>query len=328
MYNASEKRYENMKYNYSGKSGLQLPAVSLGLWHNFGTEDNFETMQQMIFTAFDNGITHFDLANNYGPVPGSAEENMGKIIKNDMSHYRDEIIISSKAGYKMWDGPYGDFGSRKYILASLDQSLERTGLEYFDIFYHHRPDPNTPLEESMGALAFAVASGKAIYAGISNYDGPLTMRAAEILTKLNCPFVINQSSYSILNRNIESNGLLKQAKSVGAGIIAFCPLAQGLLTDKYLNGVPTDSRIKKSGVFLKESSLTNETLAKIRSLNDIALQRGETLAQMALAWVLAKGCASVLIGASRPSQIIENVKVAKAQPFSEEQLKQIDEISK
>lgn len=328
MYNANEKRYDSMKYNYSGKSGLQLPAVSLGLWHNFGTDDNYENMRQMIFTAFDEGITHFDLANNYGPVPGSAEENFGSILKNDMQHYRDEMIISSKAGYKMWEGPYGDFGSRKYILASLDQSLKRTGLEYFDIFYHHRPDANTPLEESMGALAQAVASGKALYAGISNYDGAATVRAAEILTKLNCPFVINQSSYSILNRNIENNGLLEKAKEAGAGIIAFCPLAQGLLTDKYLKGVPQDSRIKKSGVFLKESALTQETLAKIQSLNQIAAQRGETLAQMALSWVLAKGCTSVLIGASRPSQITENVKTAAAQPFTAAQLKEIDEISK
>lgn len=328
MYNVNHKRYEDMQYNNCGNSGLKLPAVSLGLWHNFGTNDNYENMRQMIFTSFDEGITHFDIANNYGPVPGSAEENFGRILQNDMLAHRDEMIISSKAGYEMWAGPYGDFGSRKYILSSLDQSLKRTGLEYFDIFYHHRPDPSTPLEESMGALAQAVQSGKALYAGISNYDGATTVRAAEILAKLNCPFIINQSRYSILDRSIENNGLLNMSKQAGVGIIAFCPLAQGLLTDKYLNGVPEDSRIKTSGKFLKEASLTPEALNKIRALNQLAQDRNETLAQMSLAWVLAKGCTSVLIGASRPSQITENVKIAKAAPFTKEQLDLIDKISK
>ena len=243
MYNASEKRYENMLYNRCGKSGLKLPAVSLGLWHNFGDTAPFETMRQICFTAFDNGITHFDLANNYGPEPGSAEKNFGRILKEDLGQYRDELIISTKAGYDMWPGPYGNWGSRKYLLASLDQSLQRMGLEYVDIFYHHRMDPETPLEETMGALAQAVSSGKALYAGLSNYDGETLKKASAILDELRCPFIINQNRYSIFDRTIENNGLKDTAAELGKGIIAFSPLAQGLLTNRYLNGIPEDSRI-------------------------------------------------------------------------------------
>lgn len=320
-------RYERMKYNRCGKSGLKLPAVSLGIWHNFGTHDDFENMRNMCRTAFDCGITHFDAANNYGPVPGSAEENFGKILNTDLAAHRDELIISTKAGYTMWDGPYGDWGSRKYLLASLDQSLKRLGVKYVDIFYHHRMDSNTPLEETMGALASAVHSGRALYAGISNYDRRTARRAAEILEDLKCPFVINQIRYSIFDRTIEDNGLKKWAGKNGLGLIAFSPLAQGLLTDKYLDGIPADSRISKSGVFLKKEALTAEKLSQIRALNEIARQRGQTLAQMALSWVLKDGdITSVLIGASKPQQIAENAFVAEKANFSEEELEQINEI--
>ena len=260
MYNASEKRYENMVYNRCGNSGLKLPAVSLGLWHNFGDTSSYETMKQICFTAFDNGITHFDLANNYGPEPGSAEKNFGRILKEDLGQYRDELIISTKAGYDMWPGPYGNWGSRKYLLASLDQSLERMGLEYVDIFYHHRMDPETPLEETMGALAQAVTSGKALYVGLSNYDGETLERATAILEDLRCPFIINQNRYSIFDRTIENNGLKETAARLGKGIIAFSPLAQGLLTNRYLNGIPEDSRIMTDGRFLKKEALTEERL--------------------------------------------------------------------
>ena len=251
MYRASGDRYEDMIYNRCGRSGLKLPAVSLGLWHNFGDTGNFETMKELCFTAFDNGICHFDLANNYGPAPGSAEKNFGRILKEDLGAYRDELIISTKAGYDMWPGPYGNWGSRKYLLASLDQSLQRMGLEYVDIFYHHRMDPETPLEETMGALAQAVSSGKALYAGLSNYDGETMRRAAKILEELGCPFIIDQNRYSIFDRTIEKNGLKQAAADTGRGIIAFSPLAQGLLTDRYLNGIPEDSRIRTDGRFLK-----------------------------------------------------------------------------
>ena len=324
-YIAEKNRYEQMNYNRCGKSGLMLPQVSLGFWHNFGTNDDYENMKQMCFTAFDLGITHFDLANNYGPEAGSAESNLGKILKEEMSGYRDELIISTKAGYDMWEGPYGNWGSRKYLLASLDQSLSRMQLDYVDIFYHHRMDPETPLEETMSALDTAVKSGKALYAGVSNYDGPTMVRATEILSDMKCPFVINQNRYSIFDRTIEKNGLKARANELGKGIIAFSPLEQGLLTDKYLKGIPVGSRIQKDGRFLKESSLTPERLAQISALNDMARERGETLAQMAVNWILKDGeVTSVLIGASSPQQIVENVKGISCNSFTEEELLQID----
>ena len=328
MYNANEKRYENAVFNRSGASGLKLPAVSLGLWHNFGDNARYDNMKEMCFTAFDNGITHFDLANNYGPEAGSAEKNFGRILKEEMSAYRDEMIISTKAGYTMWDGPYGDWGSRKYLLSSLDASLKRMGLEYVDIFYHHRPDPETPLEETMGALASTVNSGKALYVGLSNYDGERLRKATEILKDLRCPFVINQNRYSIFDRTIEHNGLKETAVRLKKGIIAFSPLAQGMLTDRYLKGIPEDSRIKTDGRFLKESTITEENLAKIRGLSKIAEQRGQTLAEMALSWVLKDGqVTSVLIGASKPEQILDNIKATENTSFTEEELAEIDKFS-
>ncbi len=327
MYNPSKDRYTKMTYNRCGQSGLKLPAVSLGLWHNFGDTANYETMKQLCFTAFDNGITQFDLANNYGPAPGSAEENMGKILRDHFAPYRDELLISTKAGYLMWDGPYGDWGSRKYLLASLDQSLKRMGLDYVDIFYHHRMDKDTPLEETMGALAQAVASGKALYVGLSNYNGETLFRAAEILKELNCPFIINQNRYSIFDRTIEQNGLKETAKQLKKGIIAFSPLAQGMLTDRYLHGIPEDSRIKRDGRFLKESALSAERLGQIRTLHEIAEKRGQSLAEMALAWVLKDDAVtSVLIGASKPEQILDNIQALRNTSFTEEELKRIDEI--
>lgn len=317
-----------MPYNRTGNSGLKLPAVSLGLWHNFGDTGSMDNMKKMCFTAFDNGITHFDLANNYGPPYGSAETNFGRILRDDLAPYRDELIISTKAGYDMWPGPYGDWGSRKYLLASLDQSLKRLGLEYVDIFYHHRMDPNTPLEETMGALASAVHSGKALYVGISNYDGEHLAQAAAILEDLKVPFVINQNSYSIFNRTIENNGLKDTAAKLKKGIIAFSPLSQGLLTDRYLKGIPSDSRIRKDGRYLQESALTEERLGQIRALNDLAAQRGQTLAQMALSWILRDGIVtSVLAGASRPEQILDNIQAAKNTAFTAEELELIDKIS-
>lgn len=327
-YTAADTRYDKMKYYPAGESGLKLPAVSLGLWHNFGAKDDFENMRRLCFTALDGGITHFDLANNYGqPVSGSAEENFGRILREDMSAYRDEMIISTKAGYYMWAGPYGDLGSRKYLLSSLDQSLRRMGLDYVDIFYHHRPDPNTPLEETMGALDTAVKSGKALYAGLSNYDGERLAKASAILRELKCPFVINQNRYNILDRTIENNGLLDTAEKEKKGVIVFSPLAQGLLTDRYLRGIPDDSRIRTSGIFLKESAITDETVKKLNALNEIARDRGETLAQMSLAWVLRrKSVTSVLIGASKPEQIIDCIGVLDSPAFTEEELKRIDEI--
>lgn len=328
MYQANEKRYDKMKYFHTGTSGLKLPAVSLGLWHNFGDTANFENMKQLCFTAFDNGITHFDLANNYGPEPGSAEKNFGLIMKDEMKAYRDEMIISTKAGYTMWDGPYGDWGSRKYLLASLDQSLQRMGLDYVDIYYHHRMDPNTPLEETMGALATAVQSGKALYVGISNYDGPTLEKAVKILDELRCPFIINQNRYSIFDRSIENNGLKETANKLGKGIIAFSPLAQGMLTNRYLNGIPADSRIMTDGRFLQETSLTAEKLEQIKKLNKLAGERGQTLAEMALSWILKDGIVtSVLIGASKSSQILDNIKAIENTTFTKEELDLIDEIS-
>ena len=327
-YLANEKRYENATYNKCGESGLKLPAVSLGLWHNFGDTGCFETMKQMCFTAFDNGITHFDIANNYGPEPGSAERNFGRILNEHMKQYRDEMIVSTKAGYHMWEGPYGDFGSRKYLLSSLDASLKRLNMDYVDIFYHHRMDPDTPLYESMWALDTAVKSGKALYAGLSNYDGETMIKAAKILNELHCPFVINQNRYSIFDRNVEKNGILDAARQEKKGMIIFSPLAQGLLTDRYLKGIPSDSRIKTDGRFLKESSVSEQTLSKISKLNEIAKRRGQSLAQMALSWVYAKDTVtSVLIGASKPEQILDNLGMLKNVEFTAEELGEIDSIA-
>lgn len=328
MYTASKDRYTAMDYNRCGKSGLLLPKVSLGLWHNFGDTAVFENMKQLCFTAFDNGITHFDLANNYGPEPGSAEKNFGRILKEDLGTYRDELIISTKAGYDMWEGPYGNLGSRKYLLASLDQSLKRMGLDYVDIFYHHRMDPDTPLEETMGALASAVQSGKALYVGLSNYDGNTLQAAADILKELHCPFIINQNRYSIFDRTVENNGLKDMTGKLQKGLITYSPLAQGQLTDRYLNGIPEDSRIRTDGRFLKESALNSHRMDQIHKLNNLAAQRGEKLADMALGWLLQhQEVTSVLIGASKPQQILDNVKAASCAPFTEEELKLIDEIS-
>ena len=327
-YKASGERYHTMQYNRCGKSGLLLPAVSLGLWHNFGTNDVFETMRQMCFTAFDSGITHFDLANNYGPLPGSAESNFGKILAEDLKPYRDELIISTKAGYDMWEGPYGNFGSRKYLIASLDQSLTRLGLDYVDIFYHHRPDPETPLEETMTALDQIVKSGKALYIGISNYDGPTMMKAAQILKELHTPFIINQNCYNMFNRTIENNGLKAEAPKAGKGIITFSPLAQGLLTNRYLNGIPKDSRIARSGIFLRESDVNEKRLDQILALSKMAAQRGQTLAQFALSWILKDNdITSVLIGASRPEQILDCIRCMENTTFTAEELQKIDAIT-
>lgn len=328
MYIADEKRYDTMVYNRCGNSGLKLPLVSLGLWHNFGDTGVYENMKQMCFTAFDHGITHFDLANNYGPAYGSAERNFGKIMKEELHPYRDELLISTKAGFDMWKGPYGNWGSRKYLIASLDQSLKRLGLDYVDIFYHHRMDPDTPLEETMGALASAVQSGKAIYVGLSNYDGETLKKATAILKDLHCPFVINQNRYSIFDRTVEKNGLKKATAELQKGLITFSPLAQGQLTDRYLHGIPEDSRIRTDGRFLKESTLDEHRLDQIRKLNELAAQRGEKLADMALAWLLQqKEVTSVLIGASKTQQILDNIKAISSAPLTEEELKLIDEIS-
>ena len=328
IYAPNPHRYDTMTYNRAGTSGLKLPAVSLGFWHNFGDITPFDQMKSLVFTAFDNGITHFDLANNYGPEPGSAEKNFGRILKEDLAPYRDELLISTKAGYTMWEGPYGDWGSRKYLLASLDQSLKRMGLEYVDIFYHHRMDPNTPLEETMGALAQAVRSGKALYAGLSNYNGETLEKACAILDELHVPFVINQNRYSIFDRTIEQNGLKETAVRLNKGIIAFSPLAQGLLTNRYLNGIPEDSRIRTDGRFLKESVITEEKLAQIRTLNKIAAARGQTLAEMALAWILRDGkVTSVLIGASKPQQILDNIAALNNTTFTADELEAIDKAS-
>ena len=319
MYTPAKERYNIMEYNRCGRSGLLLPKISLGLWHNFGDASDYENMRQLCFTAFDNGITQFDLANNYGPAYGSAEKNFGRILKEDLMPYRDELIITTKAGFDMWEGPYGNWGSRKYLLASLDQSLKRMGLDYVDIFYHHRMDPETPLEETMGALATAVCQGKALYVGLSNYDGETLEQAAAILKDLKCPFVINQNCYSIFDRTVEKNGLKDMTGNLKKGLITFSPLAQGQLTDRYLNGIPEDSRIRKDGRFLKESILTAERMEQIRKLNELAAQRGEKLADMALAWLLQKKeVTSVLIGASKTQQILDNIKAIHSAPFTEE----------
>ena len=328
-YIADEKRYDSMKYNKCGESGLKLPAVSLGLWHNFGDNADYENMCNMCFTAFDNGITHFDLANNYGPEAGSAERNFGKILNEHLKSYRDEMVISTKAGYYMWQGPYGDFGSRKYLIASLDQSLKRMNVDYVDIFYHHRMDKDTPLYETMWALDQIVKSGKALYVGLSNYDGKTMKEASDILRELRCPFVINQNRYSIFDRTPEQNGIIDTAVSEKKGMIIFSPLAQGLLTERYLKGIPDDSRVKTDGRFLKENSVSADYIEKAIRLNEIAKERGQTLAQMALSWVYAKeGVTSVLIGASKPQQIAENIRMTDNASFTKEELELIDDISK
>lgn len=327
-YMAKESRYDTMQYNRCGASGLKLPMVSLGFWHNFGDTGHYDNMKAMCRTAFDNGITHFDLANNYGPAYGSAERNLGQILRDDFSAYRDELLISTKAGYDMWPGPYGNWGSRKYLIASLDASLKRLGLDYVDIFYHHRMDPETPLEETMGALDSIVKSGKALYVGLSNYDGPSLERACAILNDLKCPFIINQNRYSIFDRTIEKNDLKDTARRLQKGIIAFSPLAQGMLTDRYLNGIPADSRIATDGRFLKETALTPERLSQIRALNELAKKRGQTLAEMALSWILKDGdVTSVLIGASRPEQILDNIAIVGHTSFTPEELDAIDQIT-
>lgn len=327
MYQASPQRYDTMPYRRCGRSGLRLPAVSLGLWHNFGDTAPYENMRAMCRTAFDHGITHFDLADNYGPEPGAAERNFGRILREDFRPYRDELIISTKAGYLMWDGPYGDWGSRKHLLAGLDKSLRRMGLDYVDIFYHHRMDPATPLEETMEALAQAVRSGKALYVGLSNYDGPTLEKATAILDELHCPFVICQNRYSLFDRKIEENGLKDSVGKVSRGLITFSPLAQGRLTDRYLHGIPADSRIRTDGRYLKEKDITPEVVAKIQALNEVAARRGQTLAELALAWLLAQPVVtSVLIGASRPEQILDNIKAVENTTFTPEELEEIDRI--
>jgi L-glyceraldehyde 3-phosphate reductase len=325
MYLPTESRYDTMRYNRCGHSGLKLPAVSLGLWHNFGGVDTRENARAMILRAFDLGITHFDLANNYGPPPGSAEETFGWVLRNDLAPYRDELIISTKAGWGMWPGPYGDFGSRKYLMASLDQSLRRMGLEYVDIFYHHRPDPQTPLEETMGALADIVRSGKALYAGISSYRPEQTRQAADLLRGMGTRCAIHQPNYSMFDRWVE-DGLLQVLGEEGIGCIAFSPLAQGLLTDRYLKGIPADSRAARS-VFLRPENITAELMTKVTKLNEIAAARGQKLSQMALAWVLQrKEITSVLIGVSKVSQIEDAVGALQAPPLSAEEIKQIEAI--
>lgn len=326
-YEASAQRYQNPSlYRRCGRSGLKLPLLSLGLWHNFGDTEVYANSRALVLRAFDLGITHFDLANNYGPPPGSAERNFGRILREDLSAYRDELIISTKAGYDMWPGPYGDWGSRKYLLSSLDQSLRRMGLEYVDIFYHHRMDPNTPLEETMGALAHAVKSGKALYAGVSNYNPEYTARAAEILRSLGTPLLIHQPKYHMFERTIEQ-GLLAVLAKEGVGCIPFTPLAQGLLTGRYLNGIPADARAAKDPRFLKPEHITEQKLEKIRQLNGFAQRRGQSLAQMALAWVLRDPTVTTaLIGASRPSQLEENLQATSNLSFSAEELAAIDRV--
>ncbi len=328
VYQADKNRYDTLPYNRCGKSGLKLPAVSLGFWHNFGDHSDYRSMIRLTTTAFDHGITHFDLANNYGPEYGAAEENFGRLFSDHFRPYRDELIISTKAGYDMWEGPYGNWGSRKYLIASLDQSLKRMQLDYVDIFYHHRMDPETPLEETMGALASIVQSGKALYVGLSNYDGSTLEKAAQLLQSMHVPFIINQNRYSIFDRTIEQNGLKETSKRLGKGIIAFSPLAQGLLTDRYLHGIPSDSRVAVDPRFLKKDVLTEQKLRQINSLNELAAERGQTLAEMALAWDLKDDAVtSVLIGASKPQQILDNIRALHNAHFTQEELDRIDAIA-
>lgn len=326
-YLARSGRYADMAYRRCGRSGLKLSEISLGLWHNFGGIDRFETGREVVRTAFDHGITHFDLANNYGPPPGSAEETFGTLLRTDLRPYRDELVISTKAGYTMWPGPYGDWGSRKYLIASLDQSLRRMGLDYVDIFYHHRPDPETPLEETMAALAHIVAAGKALYVGLSNYPADTLRRAATLLRDLGAPCVLHQPRYNMLDRRIE-HGLLQALSDEGIGCIAFSPLAQGILTDRYLGGeIPADSRAAGPVGFLRPAHLTAEKVAGVRQLNELAASRGQSLAQMALGWVLRHpGMSSVLIGASRPAQVLDAVRAVGGSVFSSAELQHIDTI--
>ncbi len=328
-YIASEKRYEKMIYNRCGHSGLKLPAIALGLWHNFGDVDDPRIARDLIRTAFDHGITHFDLANNYGPPPGSAEINFGKILKDDLAYHRDELIISTKAGHLMWDGPYGEWGSKKYLIASLDQSLQRMGLDYVDIFYSHRPDPDTPLEETMEALASAVHQGKALYVGISKYSPEETKQAAAILKNMGVRLLIHQPPYSMLDRRFEEIGLFDALDKMGTGCICFCPLAQGLLTNKYLGGIPDDSRAAKAHGFLQKDVITPELIEKLKQLNELAQQRSQTLAQMAIAWVLhQKAVTCALVGASRVEQLMDNLSTLNKLDFSSDELKQIETILK
>ena len=326
-YEAATNRYDTMYYNRCGNSGLKLPAISLGLWHNFGDVDDLNTSKQMLFTAFDHGVTHFDLANNYGPPSGSAEFNFGKILKNDLAPYRDELIISTKAGYGMWSGPYGEWGSKKHLTASLDQSLKRMGLDYVDIFYSHRLDPDTPLEETMDTLAQVVRQGKALYIGISNYSAERTKQASAILKDMGVRLLIHQPPYSMLARGYENEGLFETLDELGVGSICFSPLAQGLLTSKYLEGVPADSRAAKEHGFLKKEAVTPQLVATLKKLNDLALQRGQTLAQMAIAWVLRqKSVTSALVGTSRPEQMLDNLKTLENLNFTQDELDRIESI--
>ena len=328
MYKASENRYENMKYLRCGNSGLMLPRISLGLWHNFGSCDRFDNMKEMLFEAFDQGITHFDLANNYGPVPGSAEENFGKIMESDLRPYRDEMILSTKAGFDMWPGPYGNWGSRKYLVSSLDQSLRRMQLDYVDIFYHHRADPDTPLEETMGALSDIVRQGKALYVGLSNYDPDRLREAAAILKENKTPLLIVQPFYNMLDRWAETSGLIDTAADIGAGVICYSPLAQGVLTDRYISGIPDDSRAAKNH-FLQKDSITEHKVDIVKRLQEVAAGRGQSLAEMALCWNLRKDkVTSVLIGASRKEQITNNVKIVNHLDFTENELSAIEDILK
>lgn len=327
QYSPSPERYRTMSYRRCGKSGLKLPLVSFGLWHNFGNTNALEKMQLLCQTAFDGGITYFDLANNYGPPAGAAESNFGIILKTTFAGHRDELIISTKAGYDMWDGPYGNFGSRKYLLASLDQSLMRLGIDYVDIFYHHRPDPDTPLEETMGALAQAVQSGKALYVGLSNYDGDTMRRAATILEKMHCPFIVNQNRYSMLDRTVEQNGILNACENLQKGMVVYSPLEQGMLTDRYLHGIPSDSRIRTDGRFLSEKQLTPQRLSQLETLQMIAEESDRTLAQLALCWVLQKkAVTTVLVGASRPEQLQDTMKIAEQAPLTTDTLEAIEAV--